>query len=69
LKATAKNKTGLSFLPRNKVRDKLQQESRVSCENRNPVLYVSGSLLSQGRRLDSRFHACALKRYGAQARE
>jgi len=37
-----------------------------------------GSLLSQGQRLDSRspidtfedkFHACALKRYGAQARE
>jgi hypothetical protein len=32
-----------------------KQESRVSCENRNPVSYVSGSLHSQGQRLDSRF--------------
>jgi hypothetical protein len=32
-----------------------KQESRVSCENRNPVFYVSGSLHSQGQRLDSRF--------------
>ena len=33
-----------------------KQESRVSCENRNPVLYIAGSLPSQGRNLDSRLH-------------
>jgi hypothetical protein len=42
----------LSFLPRIRVRDKLQQES---------ILFTEV--------LDSRLHACALKRYGAQARE
>ena len=40
-----------------------------SCESRNPA--INGSLLPQGRSLDSRLHACVPKRlyFGVQARE
>jgi len=55
-------KNSLSFLPRNKVRDKLQQESRRRpCESREPETYKTGFLFSQ-ETLDSRFHGNDWKR-------